>query len=122
MKKVTIALFALLVSSASHADIIRCSFTEPFVTTSYDILKKRMTRIDISEDKPVVLNDVTLSVVSTGVIELRQNGKLIQTLTLTGKGRDGMSDLPHLYEVKDNLMGGSNMGNGGCSRLRNEAP
>ena len=35
-------LGGLLLSDIVNADIIKCSFTEPFITTSYDTSLKRM--------------------------------------------------------------------------------
>lgn len=114
MKKLVLAAF--LISSIGHADVIECDFTEPFIITSYDILQKTLTRKDVSEAQPTVIKNVTLVVTKTGVIELSQNGKVLQTLTLNGEGSNGMGEHKYLYHVQDYLMNGANNGFGGCSR------
>jgi len=106
----------LMISSISHADVIKCSFTEPFVGTVYSMTQSTLTYSDFEYKKHVIKN-VSFQIKEAGVFELvAKDGKVLQTLTLNHKGSDGMSDYVYPYDVKDSsMLTYANNGYGGCS-------
>jgi len=114
MKKTIIAT-TMLLASISQADIIKCVFTEPFVNTTYSTSQSSLTYDSAGAGKKVIKN-VSLQIKGAGLIDLvSKDGKVLQSLSITGKGSDGMSDRIFPYEVKDNSMvTGANGGIGGC--------
>lgn len=114
MKKTIIAT-TLLLASISQADIIKCSFTEPFINTTYSTGQSTLT-YDGADMKTVVVKNVSLQIKSAGVFELvSKDGKVLQILTLNNQGSNGMSDTIYPFEVKDNSpIMTANGGFGGC--------
>lgn len=114
MKKIFIAV--IFIASFSRADIIRCTFTEPFVNTIYSTTQSTLTYKNI-ENKTKIIRNVSFQIKAAGVFELvAKNGKILQTLTLNNNGSDGMSDTVYPYEVKDtSMIIAPNNGFGGCS-------
>lgn len=99
MKAVLPAL--LLISSVANADIIRCSFTEPFVNSTYSTSQSTLT-YRTSEGQTIVIKNVSFQIKEAGFFELvDKNNKVIQTLTLNHQGSDGMSDIVYPYDAKD---------------------
>lgn len=107
-----------LVSAASiaQADVIKCTFTEPFVDSTYSMTQSTLTYKSF-EQKDVVIKNVSFQIKSAGVFELvSKQGKVLQTLTLNHQGSNGMSDTIYPYDVKDEsqvMM--ANSGFGGCT-------
>lgn len=114
--KLFLASSIVMLASVSQADVIKCSFTEPFVNTTYSMTASTLTYKDFEGGKKVVKN-VSFQIKSAGVFELMdKKGKVLQTLTLTNKGSDGMSDTIFPFEVKDtDPMMTANNGIGGCT-------
>lgn len=114
MKKI-FATALLLLSSVSQADVIKCTFTEPFIDTTYSMTQSTLTYKDMEGKKSVVKN-VSFQIKSAGVFELvSKDGKILQTLVLNYKGSNGMSDTIYPYKVKDNSpVMTANGGYGGC--------
>ena len=114
MKK-TLAALTLITASISNADIIKCIFTEPFVNSTYSTTQSTLTYKDY-ENKTKVIKGVSFQIKAAGAFELVKNGKVLQSLTLSQKGSDGMSDKVYPYEVMDtDLDMMANGGHGGCS-------
>jgi hypothetical protein len=118
MKKLFIAV--TFISVASHADIIKCSFTEPFVDSTYSMAQQSLTYRTPGADGKMqvkVIKNVSFQIKDAGKFEIvAKDGKVIQSLELNNKGSDGMSNIVFPYEVKDNSMiTGANGGWGGCS-------
>ena len=90
---------ALLFASISQADIIKCSFTEPFISSTYSTTQSTLTYVGFDLNK--VIKNVSFQIKSAGVFELVSHGKVIQTLTLNHQGSNGMSDTIYPFEVKD---------------------
>lgn len=112
----TIFSTILLIATISNADIIKCTFTEPFINTTYSTSKSELTYEGI-EFKKYTVKNVSFQIKSAGVFELvSKDGKVLQTLTLNNQGSNGMSDTIYPFEVKDNssIMTANN-GIGGCS-------
>lgn len=113
--KALLATSLILLSSISQADVIKCTFTEPFIDTTYSMTQSTLSYKDYEGIISVVKN-VSFQIKSAGVFELlSKDGKTLQILTLNNKGSDGMSDTIYPYEVKDYspVMTG-NSGYGGC--------
>lgn len=104
-----------LAASVSQADVIKCTFTEPFVNSTYSMAQSTLTYSIAGEEKPVVIKNVSFQIKEAGVFEVvGQGGKVLQTLNLSHNGSNGMSDDIYPYEVKDvsDLAG---HGIGGCT-------
>lgn len=116
MNKLFATTAVLLLSSISHADIIKCTFTEPFVTTTYSTTQSTLAYDDVSTGKSLVKN-VSFQIKGPGTFELvDRKGQVLQTLTLNNQGSDGMSNNLYPYEVRDSKINGfANGGVGGCS-------
>ena len=113
MKKLIITS-TLLLASVSQADIIKCTFTEPFIDTVYSTGRSTLTYKDF-ENKTTIVKGVSFQIKAAGVFELVKDGKILQTLTLNNQGSNGMSDTVYPYEVKDNSpVMTANGGYGGC--------
>lgn len=112
-KKIITSIF--LFSSIGRADIIKCTFTEPFIDTSYSMAQATLTSKD-SEGSIRVVKNVSFQIKSAGVFELvSKNGTVLQKLILNNKGSDGISEKIYPYEVKDSsLLMSANKGLGGC--------
>lgn len=117
MKKTISFLFfaAITLSQLAFADVIKCTFTEPYTDSTY-----RMTQSSLAYKgdfgKTKVLKNISFQIKSAGVFELvSKEGKVLQTLTLNHKGSNGASDTIYPYEVKDSssVMTASS-GYGGC--------
>ena len=115
-KNIFAGLVVLAINVTAHADVIKCTFTEPFVTTVYNIDKQTLTEIDV-EDKQKVTENVSFEIKSAGSFELvNEAGKVLQKIELNGRGSDGMSDTTYPFEVTDTSMDGlANNGVGGCT-------
>jgi hypothetical protein len=99
------------VVSTADADIIRCSFTEPFVVTTYSTNTKELNiSYDVETAKNKTLKDVSLQIMGPGVFELWDDQKQVaQRLELSYTGSDGMSDFVYPYSVHwipEDLHGG----------------
>ena len=115
MKKLLLGSL-LLMSCVSQADIIKCVFTEPFVGSTYSMTQSTLTYKNI-ENKTQVIKNVSFQIKAAGEFELvGKNGKVLQKISLNGKGSDGMSDRVFPYEVIDSGMGLMTAnGYGGCT-------
>lgn len=112
-----IVLFFALSASVAQADIITCTFTEPFVTTTYSMTQSSLTYKDAMTGKVKFYKNVSFQIKAAGQFELvAVDGKVLQTLTLNNQGSDGMSENIFPYSVKDNSkFMTANLGLGGCS-------
>ncbi len=114
MKK-TILTGLLLLASTSNADIIKCSFAEPYVDTTYSMSQSTLTYVADGETKTI--KSVSFQIKAPGVFELVKNGKVLQKLKLTNQGSTGSSNTIYPYEVEDNNISAgvtANNGIGGC--------
>lgn len=116
MKKAVLFIISVCCNFA-HADIIKCTFTEPFIDTEYSMTKSTLTYNNYDGQKTVIVN-VSFQIKGPGVFELVGDygkGKVLQVLTLNYQGSDGMSDNVYPYDVKDNTpIMTANNGFGGC--------
>ena len=113
------ALAAILVCAApASAQIITCSFTEPFIRTFYDPARKTLTIIQDVDHRREVQRGITAETVSAVILELRNGkGEIVQRLEHSFRGSDGMSDRSYPYAVtwtpRDPAM--PEILNGGCT-------
>jgi len=115
-KKIMASIF--LFSSVSQADVIKCSFGEPSVETTYSMVQSTLTSKD-SDGKVRIVKNVSFQIKAPGVFELvASNGKILQKLFLNYKGSDGVdgdTERIYPYEVVDSsLLRSANKGIGGC--------
>lgn len=112
MKQLLLAL-AIVAPITASADIIKCTFTEPFVSSTYSMTQSTLTYNSIDGQK-TVLQKVSFQIKAAGVFELvAKDGTVLQRLELNNQGSDGMSDSTYPYDVKDNSSI-TNAGRGGC--------
>ncbi len=107
---ILVAAFSCGAAWAARADAIRCTFTEPFIVTTYSIDRGEMAVEDDSVHTKKVLRGLSLHVFRSGLFEIRDAaGSVILHLEMTMKGSDGMSDSSYPYDVawpRRNLRGG----------------
>jgi uncharacterized membrane protein len=120
MNKLFIASAITFISIASQADIIKCSFTEPFVESTYSMAQQSLTYRTPGDDGKMqtkTIKNVSFQIKDAGKFEIvTKDGKVIQKLELNNRGSDGMSDNTYPYEVQDSsMMTSANSGWGGCS-------
>lgn len=115
LSKITAAVLALSALSA-QADIITCTYTEPFYTTVYSMAQQSMT-IKNYENGTKVIKNVSFQIMGPNKFEIRsKGGTVLQELTLDNQGSDGMSNREYPYSVKWNqISNGANNGIGGCT-------
>ncbi len=105
-----VLLSSLVLSDLAKADIIKCSFTEPFVTTSYDTSLRRMTVTYDVEKRRTIFERISMRETRRGVFEFRNaNGQVLQRVERSCRGSDGMSDRVYPYEahwIAEKLYGG----------------
>lgn len=112
MKQLLLAL-AIVAPITASADIIKCTFTEPFVSSTYSMTQSTLTYDSIDGQK-TVLKKVSMQIKAAGIFELVANdGTVLQQLDLNNQGSNGMSDHVYPYDVQDNTAM-TNNGRGGC--------
>ena len=93
-----------------QADIIKCSFTEPFITTVYSTNTSTLTVIYDAERRRETLNNISFQIMKPATFELWDaKRRVVQRLDLSFRGSDGMSDRVYPYEahwLTKNLHGG----------------
>jgi uncharacterized membrane protein len=111
-----LSMSILLFQTSAHADLIKCVFSEPFVTTVYSMSQQTLT-VDPTNGQIKVIKQVSFQIKSPGKFELvGPNGEVLQKLELNGRGSDGMSDKVYPYDVIDTSLSKiSNNGMGGCT-------
>lgn len=115
MKK-TILTGLLFLACTSNADIIKCSFAEPFVDTTYSMSQSTLTYSEFGEFKKI--KNVSFQIMAPGVFELVKNGKVLQRLILNNQGSTGSSNTMYPFEVEDTSLVAritANNGIGGCA-------
>ena len=93
--------FVSLITSAdfSKADIIKCSYTEPFITTTYSSTTNDLI-ISENAQPDVRLTNISLQIIRQNLFELWDaKHEVIQRMELNLKGYDGMSDMVYPYDA-----------------------
>ncbi|MCB0349364.1 MAG: hypothetical protein KDD37_11050 [Bdellovibrionales bacterium] len=120
MKKIVLAIISLSLTSqfafAKDRDVLKCDFTEPFITVVYNANTGLVTSSGMEERAEILSNDASLVPVDAeenGVVDSSYNlvdnttGKTILSLKLSFKGSNGMSD--HMYPFDgtyNDMLGG----------------
>lgn len=102
MKKI---LFLFALTSLSYhlalAENIKCIFTEPLVTTEYQVAQSKLSFVGDAKNSKLI-EGVSRQVLSPTKFQLvDQTGRILQILSLTQNGSDGMSDRVYPYEAED---------------------
>jgi len=109
MRKFLLSL-AIAAPTLAQADVIKCQFTEPFITTTYSMVQQKLTWVDNVDNTTKTIKNVSFQIKGPGEFELLDaNKNVIQTINLNFKGSDGMSDRVYPYDVQWNsksLYGG----------------
>jgi hypothetical protein len=107
-----------------HAGTLRCSFTEPFFTITFDSGTGTVTEISADVTDPntgqpipnVLAEGATLRVVNPDgdglTLHLEKGTETILELHLTGQGSDGMSDNIFPFEARRGTL------EGGCETAK----
>src|SRR2546423_6960169 len=105
-----LVLGSLLLCDIAKADVIICSFTEPFMATAYDTSLNRMTVTYDVEKRQTIHDRVSMRQISPGTFEFRNaSGQVLQRVKRSCRGSDGMSDRKYPYEAEliiEKLHGG----------------
>jgi len=105
------AILMLLAGWQASADVIRCTFTEPFYSTTYNSTT-RVLRIQ-GPELNVYSRDLTFQILGAGDFEIRTpGGTRRMKLLLNHQGSDGMSDFIYPYTGK--LYRQGQIFTGGC--------
>ena len=102
MKKQFLLIALIFISQISQADIIRCSFTEPFVSTEYNTATSTLKYKEGVTEKKQTVRNVLFQIRGPGHFQLvAKTGKVLQDLKLNNQGSDGMSEFQYPYSVED---------------------
>ena len=97
--------------SASSADIIKCTFTEPFYSTEYSMVHQSL-KISGANITAKTVPNVSFQIRSPAIFEIvNANKMVIQRLYLNSVGTDGMS--PYIYPFKVKWLNHATDNNGG---------
>jgi uncharacterized membrane protein len=100
----------------AQADVIDCSFTEPFISTRYSMAQQTLTVVDEVLRTKRVMKNVSFQIKSAGEFVLvDKNKKIVMTLSLNMRGSDGMSDVIYPFDAKWSNSNLSYPLYGGCS-------
>lgn len=111
MKTTLISAFGAIILSvgmSAKADIIKCTYTEPFISTTYSMTQSKLTIEDHSAQIINVIRNVSFQIMGPGEFELwDKNRQVVHRLFLDFKGSDGMSDRIYPYTgVRGGQYGG----------------
>lgn len=111
MRSIVLAI-AFLFSAVSYADVLKCTFTEPFVDFDYDTNSNVMT-IHGSDIKTERLTDISLEFTGVNSFNLIDaNKKVVAELLINFNGSNGMGPVIYPFEARwyyhsaDGLWGG----------------
>lgn len=116
MKNILLIFLFSFSSSFAHAETFKCSFTEPFYTIIYETDFKILTVKNEVSGKPaeVFVDVIMVNTPLSFEVKLMKEHLMLMTITLTGKGSDGMSNMIYPFEANYLAMSGPNNGIGGC--------
>ena len=121
-----VAIAPVLLASESPAATLRCVFTEPFYTLTFDTESGTVTELTNDVEDPVTGKAVP-QIVAVGAklsvpdpndfftLRLGKGSETILELHLNGQGSDGMSEFYFPFEAK---RGGND---GGCDTIKHPA-
>lgn len=115
MKLAAIGLI-ITASTIASADIIKCSFTEPFIGATYSTTTNelKISEFDGNGEVTRIIKNVSFQIKGAGEFELlSQKGSKIMSLKITNEASDGMSNIIFPIESKFAYRSGELVG--GCS-------
>jgi len=90
----------------SGAEIIKCSFTEPFITTTYSSNTNTLTITDDTTRQISILTNISFQIIKPNVFEIwNSKQEVIQRFELNLHGTDGMSETVYPYDANFVLKG-----------------
>ena len=105
------ALASLALPAAASADVIRCTFTEPFVSMTYSMTQSSIEVV--TPDGSEAIASVSFQILGPGQFALWDAAEAaVVTLSLDYRGSDGMSDTIFPYSAVRTWEGGDQ--HGGC--------
>ncbi len=115
--KLFLVFSSIFISNMAAADVIKCMFAEPFGSSTYSMTQSVLKYDMADEQKSKTIKNVSFQIKGPGEFELiSKEGKVLQKISLTKNGSDGMSDRVYPYEVTDSsMLVYANNGIGGCS-------
>lgn len=107
MKSFILTTALLTLSGAAHAETIYCSFTEPFLTVTYNSETNKVAVTSPDQGSGETTGHVTYQ--KGGIIKITADGIThYLEVNLTKEGSDGMSDFVYPFEgiISSQLHGG----------------
>jgi hypothetical protein len=88
-------------ANASEAEIIKCQYTDPFLTTVYSTNTSTLTFADAGDaSRNKMLKNISFQIIRPNLFELwNLNQEVIQRMELNGRGRYGMGDTVYAYDA-----------------------
>ncbi len=116
MAKLVFILLTSLFAFSAKADIIKCSFTEPFYSTQYSMVQQSLT-IERANGSTQVIRNVSFQIMGPGRFELwDRSRRVLMEMNLNYNGSDGMSDFSYPYSaVSTRTVSGFSDHYGGCT-------
>lgn len=106
-----LCLVAFAVPTAASADVIRCSFTEPFLSMTYSMTQSSIEVV--TPDGNETIADISFQILGPGQFALWDADRTpVVTLNLDYRGSDGMSDTIFPFSAIRTWEGGGQ--DGGC--------
>jgi hypothetical protein len=106
----SLALSLWIMPGGAEAEIIKCFYTEPFLTTAYSSNVDTLTIASGDGGQNPTVVKVSLQIVKPNLFELwNDKDEPVQRMELNFKGSDGMSDSVYPYDgllVANKLRGG----------------
>ena len=114
--RILATVLLITAGKAASAEKFECTFTEPFLSVTYDTSTQILKEVEQIERKTRIIRDVQFVVQSAGVFHLiSRKGHALLTLNLTGRGGDSMYELVYPYEGFYKNAQWKNGVYGGCS-------
>jgi hypothetical protein len=108
--RASLALACWAAPAVAEAEIIKCFFTEPFLTTTYSSNANTLTIASIDDPQNPTVTPVSLQIMQPNLFELwNDKNEPVQRMELNYKGSDGMSDTVFPYDamlLANKLRGG----------------
>lgn len=91
---------AFILPGLANAEVFSCTFTEPFVTASYDTASQTLTWQDSTDAATGgTIADLSFEVLGAGDFAVvDSHGGVVLSLKLTNEGSDGMSNTKYAYD------------------------
>lgn len=92
-------VMTFLFSTYAYADVIKCSFTEPFIDFSYDT-DSRIMRI-VGDGVDETMKDISIEFTGVNTFNLvNKNKDAVANLVINFEGNNGMAPVIYPFEVR----------------------